>query len=107
MSLLIRFPKYDPIWNYSNPRTVQRKARLLLGRNATIFRSNLKTKKYFIIDDHGKKIHFGCMNMEDYTHSHNEIKRNSYLKRSAGIRGQWKENPYSRNSLSRNLLWDA
>lgn len=107
MSLLIRFPKYDPIWNYSNPRTVQRKARLLFGRNATIFRSNLKTKKYFIIDNHGKKIHFGCMNMEDYTHSHNEIKRNSYLKRSAGIKGQWKENPYSRNNLSRNLLWSA
>ena len=56
MSLLSRFPKSDSIWNYSNPRTVQRRARLLYGRKATVFRSNLKTKKYFIIDDDGKKV---------------------------------------------------
>jgi hypothetical protein len=107
MSLLSRFPKSDSIWNYSNPRVVQRRARLLYGRKATVFRSNLKTKKYFIIDDDGKKVHFGFMGMEDYTHTHDERKRDSYLKRSAGIRGQWKENPFSKNNLSRSLLWNA
>jgi hypothetical protein len=107
MSLLIRFPKTDPIWNYSNPKTVQRKARLLFGKKATLFRSNLKTKKYFIIDDSGNKVHFGAMGMEDYTHHHDERRRDNYLKRSAGIRGYWKVNPFSKNNLSRNLLWDA
>ena len=108
MSLLSsRFPKTDPIWLFSNPRIVQRQAYEHFGKGFKIYRSNLKTKKYFIIDDAGKKIHFGCMNMEDYTHSHNEMKRDSYLKRSAKIKGNWKDNPYSRNNLSRNLLWNA
>jgi hypothetical protein len=107
MSLLSRFPKSDSIWNYSNPKTVQRKARLLYGRKATIFRSPLKTKKYFIIDDEGRKVHFGAMGMEDYTHHHDERRRDSYLKRSIAIRGNWKDNPFSKNNLSRQLLWDA
>ena len=105
MSLLLRFPKTDPIWNYSNPRIVQRKARLLFGRKATIYRSNLKTKKYFIIDDDGYKIHFGAMGMEDYTYHKDERRRDNYLKRSGSIKGNWKTNPFSRNNLSRNLLW--
>jgi hypothetical protein len=108
MSLLSsRFPKTDPIWNYSNPRIVQRQAKLLFGKGFKIYRSNLKSKKYFIIDDAGKKVHFGCMNMEDYTHHNNEIKRDSYLKRSFKIKGNWKDNLYSPNNLSRCLLWNA
>jgi len=102
-----RFPKTDPIWLYSNPRMVQRKAKLLFGREAIIYRSNLKTKKYFIIDDAGKKVHFGAMGMEDYTHHRDEIRRDRYLKRSAKLKGEWKNNPYSRNNLSRNLIWNA
>ena len=62
---------------------------------------------YFIIDDNGNKVHFGAMGMEDYTYHHDEIRRDNYLKRSAGIRGYWKVNPFSKNNLSRNLLWDA
>ena len=49
MSLLSRFPKNDSIWLYSNPRTVQQKARQVFGRNCKIYRSNLKTKKYLLL----------------------------------------------------------
>jgi len=106
MSLLSsRFPKTDPIWLYSNPRIVQRQAKLLFGKQALIYRSNLKTKKYFILDDHGKKVHFGAMGMEDYTHHNDEIRRDSYLKRSSKIKGNWKDDPYSPNNLSIALLW--
>jgi len=45
--------------------------------------------------------------MPDFTHHNDELRRQSYLKRSAGIRGNWKENKYSANNLSRSLLWDA
>jgi len=106
MSLLSRFPKSDSIWNYSNPQVVQRKAKTIFGRNAIIYRSTTAKKKYFIRDPNGKKIHFGAMGMEDYTHHKDENRKENYLKRSFGIRGNWKENPYSANNLSRKLLWD-
>ena len=107
MSLLNRFLKSDSIWNYSNPKIVQRRARIIYGKKATIYRSNLKTKKYFIIDPNGKKIHFGAMGMEDYTYHKDDKRKENYLKRSYGIRGNWKDNPYSPNNLSRTLLWNG
>ena len=67
MSLLSRFPKNDSIWLYSNPRTVQQKARQVFGKNCKIYRSNLKTKKYFVIDPNGKKVHFGDVHGRLYT----------------------------------------
>jgi len=45
--------------------------------------------------------------MEDYTYHHDERRRDNYLKRSAGIKGYWKVNPFSKTNLSCNLLWDA
>jgi hypothetical protein len=32
-------------------------------------------------------------------------RRTSYLKRSAGIKGDWASNKYSPNSLARKILW--
>jgi DNA-directed RNA polymerase beta subunit len=52
----------------------------------------------------GHKVNFGS-NMEDFTKHNDEQRRQNYLKRSAGIRGNWKENKYSPNNLSRSLLW--
>jgi len=45
--------------------------------------------------------------MQDFTYHKDEKRKENYLKRSAGIKGNWLSNPYSPNSLSRNLLWDA
>ena len=103
--MLSRFPKSDPIWNISNPNIVQRKAKEIYGKDAIIYRSNAKNKKYYIITPEGHKINFGS-NMEDFTKHKDEQRRENYLKRSAGIRGNWRENKYSANMLSRSLLWN-
>ena len=52
----------------------------------------------------GHNVNFGSA-MVDFTKHHDEQRRQNYLKRSAGIRGNWKENKYSPNNLSRSLLW--
>jgi hypothetical protein len=104
-SLLLRFPKSDSIWNISNPKTVQKRAREVYGKKATIYRSTMSRKKYYIIDPNGKKVHFGS-EMEDYTYHKDDKRRENYLKRSAGIKGDWRDNSYSANNLSRQLLWN-
>ena len=65
--------------------------------------SEKKDKKYKVIVD-GKTVHFGST-MEDYTKHKDEKRRDNYLKRSAGIKGNWQNNKYSPNLLSRSLLW--
>jgi len=45
------------------------------------------------------------MGYEDNTKSQDPIRRENYLKRTANIKGNWKENKFSPNNLSRNLLW--
>jgi hypothetical protein len=55
----------------------------------------------------GKLVNFGSIHYEDFTKHKNATRRDYYLKRSAGIKGDWKSNKYSDNSLSRRLLWDG
>ena len=43
--------------------------------------------------------------MEDYLYHQNEKRRTNYLKRSSNIKGNWKDDPYSPNNLSINILW--
>jgi hypothetical protein len=43
---------------------------------------------------------------EDFTKHKDEKRRENYLKRTANIRGKWKDDPYSKNNLSRCLLWN-
>ena len=62
--------------------------------------------KYQIQDKKtGKMVHFGDAKMEDFTKHRSEQRRNSYLSRSLGIKGKWRENPYSPNTLAILLLW--
>ena len=42
---------------------------------------------------------------EDYLKHNDETRKKNYLLRSANIKGNWKQNPYSPNNLSRNILW--
>lgn len=70
--------------------------------------------KLMIIDDAGKRIYFGSKGMNDFLLYKLQgdkkaalKKREAYLKRSAGIKGDWKDNKYSPNNLSRNILWNA
>lgn len=91
---------------YSNPKTAQRKAHKYLGKTAKLYPASNPEKKYRIYDPKNDKwINFGQMGYEDYTKHHNKTRRKNYLTRTKGMLGDWKNNRYSANNLSRNILW--
>lgn len=92
----------------SNYELAQQKAREYLGKNTKLYISPRTNKKYRIYDPNNNKwIDFGSFNppMEDYTLHGNEKRRDRYLKRATNIKGKWRDNPYSPNNLSINILW--
>lgn len=102
---IINVPKSNEIWNWSNPNQVRKMADKYLGKNIPVYLSTKNEKKYMVETPEGKLVHFGQLYAQDYTYHKNEDRRNSYLARSGGILGDWKNNKYSPNNLSRNLLW--
>ncbi len=94
---------------YSNPEIAQKNANKYLGKQALLYTSTRKDKKYMIKDPDGKWVHFGGMNppMEDFTKHKDEKRRNAYLSRATKIKGDWKDNPYSSNNLSIHILWPS
>ena len=105
ISLNKRFPKTDAIWIYSDPKIAQEKAIEYYGPDAILYRSNTKNKKYYIMTPENKLINFGQMGYEDYTKHNDELRRYNYIQRTSKIRGDWKQNKYSPNNLSRTILW--
>jgi hypothetical protein len=94
------------ILQYSNPTIVFKKARKYLGKDVKIELSKNKNKKYMIFNPNTEKwINFGQMGYEDFTKHKDPIRRQNYLTRTANMKGNWKDNPYSPNNLSRNILW--
>jgi len=91
--------------DYSNPVIAQKNTEKFLGKNKKLFISKRKDKKYYVKNPDGTKVHFGAMGYQDFTRTHNIQKRKNYLKRSAGIKGNWKNDKYSPNNLARNILW--
>jgi len=75
--------------------------------------------KKLMIRSNGKTSHFGSTNYQDYIIliqgykegllSKEQVKetRSRYLKRSGSIKGNWKDNDFSPNNLSRRILWDS
>jgi phosphoribosylformimino-5-aminoimidazole carboxamide ribonucleotide (ProFAR) isomerase len=91
----------DP-YKYSNPEKVQEKAIAYLGKDVIIDVSTKKNKKYMIFNPNTKKwVHFGQYPYEDFTKHLDEKRRKNYLTRTAGIKGDWKNDKYSANNLSR------
>ena len=91
---------------YSNPAVVYKKAKQYLGKNVDIRLSNRPKKKYMVHNPHTDKwIHFGQIGYEDYTKHKDDKRRENYLRRTANMKGNWKEDKYSANNLSRNILW--
>jgi len=75
--------------------------------NKSVEPSTRKNKKYMILNDDNKYIHFGDNRYEDFT-KHNDLERRKrYLDRASKIKGNWKKDKYSPNSLAINLLWDG
>lgn len=98
--------KVKEIFKYSNPVEVQKRAEKLFGDDVSLELSNRKDKKYMIYDEmENKWVHFGQMGYADFTKHNDDDRRERYLARATKIKGNWKENPYSPNMLSINLLW--
>ena len=94
------------IKEFSNPTTVYKKAKEYLGNDTIIKLSDKPAKKYMLYNPNiNKWIYFGQMGYTDYTKHKDSIRRENYLKRTANIKGNWKDNKYSPNNLSRNILW--
>lgn len=93
------------IWDVSDPILAMKKAKKYLGDDTILYLSDRKDKKYYVINPQGKKIHFGSKIYEDFTKHKNKERRIRYLKRATKIKGDWKDDPYSPNNLSINILW--
>lgn len=88
----------------SNPAVVRKKFANYKGSdNARLELSEKPDKKYKVIHN-GKTTHFGSK-LEDFTKHKDPERRKAYLARSGNIKGNWKNDKYSANNLSRNLLW--
>ena len=74
--------------------------------NKSVEPSTRKNKKYMILNDDNKYIHFGDSRYEDYTKHQNEERLQNYLSRATKIKGNWKKDKYSPNNLAINLLWN-
>lgn len=95
----------EELSKYSNMTEAQKKAYKYLGKNGKLYISNRKDKKYYVFDDNNNKIHFGQMGYEDFTKHKDEQRRQNYLKRASNIKGEWRQNKFSPNNLSINILW--
>lgn len=96
----------DPVLEeYSNPRIVQQRAFKLFGKDAKVYKSSKKDKKYMMLTPDGKWVHFGQLPYEDFTRHGDPVRRNNYLSRATKIKGNWKSDPYSPNNLAIHLLW--
>lgn len=101
-------PKNDILYKYSNPIEAQINTHNYLGNDTILYKSTNPKKKYMIFDyNNNKWIYFGSLNppYEDYLKHKNNIRKMNYIKRASHIPGNWKNNLYSSNNLSINILW--
>lgn len=101
--------KLNKLLTVSNPLIVIEKLKNYLINNninddINLYLSYKKNKKY-MINVNGKTIHFGDIRYEDFTKHNNQKRRLNYLNRTSNIKGNWKNNIFSPNNLSRELLW--
>ena len=94
------------LYKYSNPRQAQKMAYKYLGKTAKLYPAHNPEKKYSIYDKKNEKwINFGQIGYEDYTKHKDKTRRRNYLTRTKFMRGDWRNNKYSANNISRNILW--
>ena len=95
--------KLNELLKVSDPDEVNKRAMKIYGKN--VFLSTRKNKKYMILDDNNKFIHFGDVRYFDFTKHKDVIRAMRYRKRMENIKGDWRDNEYSSNILSLRLLW--
>ncbi len=102
--------KLNDLVKISDPAEVKRRFEKYRGTvKATIEPSPRADKKYLVRvagagGVRGRATHIGST-LADFTKHGDEAKRKSYLARSAGIRGDWRDDKWSANNLARELLW--
>jgi len=52
---------------------------ILNMKNYTLKNSSRKDKKYMLVSDTGKKIHFGAATMSDYTIHKDDVRKDRYI----------------------------
>jgi len=98
--------KYLLLKEKSDFKTAQERAEEYLGKKTLLKISEEKNKKYQVLNPATNKyVSFGDIRYEDYTKHKDPIRRQSYLKRATKIKGDWKIDKYSPNSLAINILW--
>jgi len=99
--------KYNELIKVSNPKKVYQNAiKYFDNKDFDLQISNHKYKKYKILNPNTNKyIHFGDIRYKDFTYTNDKDKQKAYLSRATKIKGDWKDNIYSPNNLSINLLW--
>ena len=98
--------KFNELLKYSDPYIVFKNAKHIFGDDVLIYISTRKNKKYMIWNPEKQIwVHFGAMGYEDYTYHKNKLRRMSYRLRASNIKGDWRDDEYSPNNLSINLLW--
>ena len=88
----------------SDIKKVNKLSRMIYKKN--VEPSTRKNKKYMIMNDDHKYIHFGDSRYEDFTKHQDKERLKYYLSRATKIKGDWKKDKYSPNNLAINLLWN-
>lgn len=104
----LNIPQRNELYEYSNPIQAQINTNKYLGKDIILYQSTNPNKKFMVYDDfHDKWKHFGSMKppYEDFLKHKNIKRQKNYLARATHIKGNWKNNKYSSNNLSQNILW--
>jgi len=88
----------------SDIKKVNKLSRMIYDKN--VEPSTRKNKKYMIMNDDHKYIHFGDLRYEDYTKHQDKERLKNYLSIATKIKGNWRKDKYSPNNLAINLLWN-
>ena len=97
---------FKNIKEVSNPDKALTNTKKYLGKNAALYPSEKSKYKYKVFNPNTNKfVYFGSMLYEDYLKHGDEIRKKNYHLRSGNIKGNWKDDKYSKNNLSRNILW--
>ena len=100
--------KYTELIKVSNPERVATNLKKFFKNEKVIpnlLISSRKNKKYMVINSDGTRCHFGDINYSDFTKHQDKDRQLKYLTRANAIRGNWKNDRFSPNNLSINLLW--
>lgn len=88
----------------SDIKKVNKLSRMIYNKN--VEPSTRKNKKYMIMNDDNRYVHFGDSRYEDFTKHQDKERLKRYLDRATKIKGNWKKDKYSPNNLAINLLWN-